>query len=101
MPIKDRIIITILTACGLLCAAGMLRAEDPAQIRRDAKEAAKVQKLIAHELQDQANIVLILNKYAVSHNCLSGQANLNQMAQIGCVAPPPAPPKPEPPKEEK
>ena len=79
----------------------MLRAEDPVQIRRDAKEAAKVQKLIAHELQDQANIVLILNRYAVTHNCPSGQANLNQMAQIGCVAPPPAPPKPEPPKEEK
>lgn len=77
-----------------------LAAQDPAALKRDAKESAAIQKLIVHQQIDQAKIGLILAKYAASHNCPTGKAGLNQLAQLQCEAPP-APPRPTAPPEVK
>lgn len=76
-----------------------LLSQDPAALKRDAKESAAIQKLIVHQQIDQAKIGLILAKYAVSHNCPTGKAGLNQIAQLQCEAPPA--PRPTAPPESK
>ena len=96
MPMKDRIIITILMACGLLCAAGMLKAEDRTQERKLTAQYFKAQQKVEAEDAKRGDIVA---KFAVFCKGQDKALQMKPTGDLGCVAPPPMlPARPEPPK---